>query len=258
MLKAVLFDLDRTLIDWDSAEPWEVYQARRLKKLHDFVHRELHPLSCNADEFFETFALSLGNAWKEGNETLIAPSVMRVLDELLRGYGVPEDRLDMHAVMTGYDWQPAEGERAYPDVLEVLPELRAHGIQLGIVTNATLPMQHRDRELAAAGILELFPHCRISAVEVGYLKPHRAIFERALEMLDVRPEEAVFVGDNLRADVRGAQAVGMYAVWRAEPGEELPAESEIEPDGTIRTLHELLPLLDRWYPNWRANGHHKP
>jgi FMN phosphatase YigB (HAD superfamily) len=92
---------------------------------------------------------------------------------------------------------------------------------------------------------------------VGYLKPHRKIFEYALDVVGVRPDEAVFVGDNLTADIGGAQSVGMRAVWRvAETLDEAEAEidgDEITPDGTIVTLHDLLPLLDRWYPGWR-NG----
>ncbi|MCZ7541445.1 MAG: HAD hydrolase-like protein [Anaerolineae bacterium] len=59
------------------------------------------------------------------------------------------------------------------------------------------------------------------------------------------PEEAVFVGDNLEADIRGAQNAGMMAVWRmpAAPNGDTPAP-DVTPDGTITTLHDLLPLLD--------------
>ena len=181
--------------------------------------------------------------------------------DALKACGVPEDRLDIDAVVDAYNWQPPVGERAYPDAFEVLPQLRAHGVELGIVTNSAHPMPLRDRELHAVGLLDLFPTCRVSAVDVGYLKPHRTIFDRALEWLGVRPEEAVFVGDDLRADVGGAQVVGMHAVLRVheragEAGDKSGENdgNRIVPDGTIRTLHDLLPLLDGWYPGWR-NGH---
>jgi len=256
MLKAVLFDLDQTLITWDNAEPWETYQGRRLRGLYEFVHTRLHPLTGgDADRFFAEFARRLGQAWDEGSQTLRPPSVAAILAALIEEFGAPADKVDMNAVMTAYDWQLAPGEAAFPDVLDVLPELHAHGVELGIVTNASLAMHYRDRELDAVGLLDLFPRCRVAAVDVGYLKPHRGIFERALDLLGIGPEEAVFVGDNLEADIRGAQNAGMMAVWRmpAEPDSVEPVPG-VTPDGTIATLHDLPPLLDRWYPGWR-NGH---
>ena len=150
-----------------------------------------------------------------------------------------------------------KGERVYPDVLEILPEFEQHGIELGIITNASHPMQQRDRELELTGILDHFPRCRLSAADVGWLKPHQTIFEQALDLLNIQPTEAVFVGDNLHADVGGAQGVGMRGVWRinnAEQEAKQTADLDIVPDGKISTLHELLLLLDEWYPGWRKNG----
>jgi len=259
MLKAVLFDLDHTLIDWDLAEPWEVYQRRRMIRLFEFVNRELYALPhSSGDILFEAFAATLSAAWQHGAQTFIAPNISLVLAEALMSCGVPEACIDIDAVLRVYDERPQIDIRAYPDVIEVLPELRAHGLALGIVTNASHPMTMRDRELEAAGILDLFPTCRIAAVDIGYIKPHRIIFEHALTRLGIGPDEAVFVGDNLEADVSGAQGVGMYGVLRVNdpdaPATYAETDSSVIPDGTINTLHDLLPLLDGWYPGWR-NGH---
>jgi HAD superfamily hydrolase (TIGR01662 family) len=256
MLKAVLFDLDQTLIDWDHVEqPWEEYQYQRILGVFEFVKENLHALK-NPDRFFETYLGELAGAWQHGSLTLRAPDVTAILAETLKASGVPEDRLDMDGVMKAYDWQPPAGERAYPDALDVLPQLHAHGVEMGVVTNSAHPMIYRDRELSAIGLLEMFPRCRLSAVDVGYLKPHRSIFQRALDMLGVQADETAFVGDNLAADIAGAKNAGLYAVWRANahPRLEDADEDDIIPDGTIDTLHDLLPLLDGRYPGWR-NGH---
>ncbi len=183
--------------------------------------------------------------------TLRAPDIRLVLTEALAACGVPTDRLDLDAVMDVYDWQAVPGARAFPDVLDVLPELRGSGLELGIITNASHPMIYRDRELQALELLDLFPTCRLSAVDVGVLKPHRAIFDRALTILGIQAAEAVFVGDSLEADIKGAQRAGMKGVWRATPGQADNPTASITPDGTITTLHDLLPLLDGWYPGWR-------
>ncbi|MDE3101223.1 MAG: HAD family hydrolase [Chloroflexota bacterium] len=54
----------------------------------------------------------------------------------------------------------------------------------------------------------------VSSHSARWRKPHPAIFERALEIADARPEEAFHVGDNLIADVWGAQQIGMRGIWR--------------------------------------------
>jgi putative hydrolase of the HAD superfamily len=254
MLKAVIFDLDHTLVDWDDAEPWEDYQLRRLKGVYEFVDEHVHPLrDTTLLDFFEMYAVRIGQAWQTAVETLTAPCIKRVMTQTLTACGLTEDQIDIEAVLEAYDWQPPTGERAYPDVLEVLPQLQAYGVEMGVITNASQPMHYRDRELAAFGLLDFFPRCRLSAADVGYIKPHRIIFDRALALLESEAHEAVFVGDSLEADIRGAQLVGMYGVWRARVGAAGSLDGDVNPDGTITTLHDLLHWLDEWYPGWR-NG----
>jgi FMN phosphatase YigB (HAD superfamily) len=76
------------------------------------------------------------------------------------------------------------------------------------------------------------------------MKPHKILFEHALDELGVSGEETLHVGDSLIADVRGAQALGMTAVWR-KPRKRFDEPDGIVPDYTINQLGELLglPLL---------------
>ncbi|MBN2304259.1 MAG: HAD family hydrolase [Anaerolineae bacterium] len=255
MLKAVLFDLDHTLIDWAAAEPWEDYQTQRLTKVFDFVNDHLHPMThTDADSFFVTYFTTVQAAWARGSETLIAPTVRAMLTDTLTACGVPEHKIDPDALGRVYDWGLIPGERAFEDVPEVLPQLRAYGLELGIVTNASAPMTYRDRELRALDLLDYFPTCRVSAADVGYIKPHRSIFDRALDILGIRASEAVFVGDSLEADIKGAQGIGMLAVWRPQSDGSGSPANNIAPDGSITTLHDLLPLLDGWFPGWREEA----
>jgi 4-nitrophenyl phosphatase len=70
-------------------------------------------------------------------------------------------------------------------------------------------------------------------------KPHRPIFEMALERLGCRPPEAAMVGDGLATDVAGGRAAGMFTVWLDPAGER---HEPTPADVVVRSLAELLAL----------------
>jgi putative hydrolase of the HAD superfamily len=251
-LKAVIFDMDDTLIDWSQrTQDWYEYERQHLGQVFDYIAREVHPVRAPED-FYEAARVLAREAWLEAERGLRAPNLGTVMSKALEQIGVPVNLIDAEACLRAYDWQPVGGVAVYPDVAEVLPILVARQVKIGLITNAYQPMWMRDRELEAFGLLAHFANCRLSAADVGYLKPHPTIFQTALGCLGVQSEEAVFIGDNPEADVAGAQSVGMKAVLRI--GKRVPPliSGLIIPDGAINSLHELLPLLDAWYPGWRA------
>jgi putative hydrolase of the HAD superfamily len=160
--------------------------------------------------------------------------------------------VDAEACLRAYAWGAVPGTVVFPEAREALDLLVSRGLKLGIVTNAAQPMWLRDTELKGHGLLNYFPDCRISAADVGYLKPHPAIFEAALGRLGVTPDEAVFVGDNPTADIAGAQGAGMQAVLRVVSPVPPMLSGLIVPDGAINTLAELPAVLDERFPGWRA------
>ena len=79
-------------------------------------------------------------------------------------------------------------------------------------------------------------------------KPHRRIFDRALDGFAIAPHQVVMVGDKLEADVRGAQEVGMAGIWlpRRAPAGSYQLLSEIRPDAIAGALTCLPSILNRW------------
>lgn len=77
--------------------------------------------------------------------------------------------------------------------------------------------------------------------EVGWRKPKDIIFRRALELLNIEPEDALFVGDNFNADVGGAKAVGIRTVWLNK--NHASQEAGPTPDYTIEKLPQLNEIL---------------
>jgi HAD superfamily hydrolase (TIGR01549 family) len=127
----------------------------------------------------------------------------------------------------------------YPDVHPTLDGLAARGLLIGAVSNWVwnLPELLHDLDL-----VRHFAFVAASA-RIGYEKPHRRIFEWALEQAKVAAGEAVHVGDHLDADVAGAAALGIGAVLidreRRYAADKVPADVPV-----IHSLEELLPIVD--------------
>ena len=125
--------------------------------------------------------------------------------------------------------------RVYPEVFEVLRALKARGLILGVLSNWDLRL---GPLLEGLELRPYFEHVILSAV-VGWEKPHRRIFESALDLVGAPAKEVLHVGDNYQQDVLGAQRVGMYAVWLRRRGKKT-ADCPV-----ISSLDELVTLIDR-------------
>lgn len=252
-LKAVLFDLDDTLLDWSGfSEDWDSVHRDHLAGVLDYFRGAGCALN-DADAFSDAFRERTADAWNSARSSLRAPHLGTVLFEAASDCGVPVERLDITEALRAYQWGAIEGTVIFPETRETISALQACGIRVGIVTNAYQPMWLRDIEMEEHGILDLFPECRFSAADVGYLKPHPAIFQAALDCLGTQAEETVFVGDDPEADIAGAQAAGLLGVLRAT-ARTRPLMNTIAPNAIIHDLRELLTLLDGWYPGWRVEA----
>ncbi len=138
----------------------------------------------------------------------------------------------------------ASSWHVFPDVLPALDALRDVGIRMAVISNWTWAAVELLHDLELAAHFEAFA---ISA-RVGYQKPHAGIFRHALELTGVAPERAIHVGDQYRADVLGARAVGITPVLLERRGRDLEGLGVPEEDRAgvvlIRDLPGLLALLD--------------
>ena len=252
-LRGLLFDFDDTLVDWSGVElGWREIEAARIKRVQASVQRQSPAAGLEADDLLEAYLQATRRAWAEARLSLRAPHMPSILMDALGALGVATERLDADAVIRAYDWNVVPGAVVFPDVPPILEALRRAGLKLGIVTNASQPMAMRDAEVLSHGLMPYFPDCRVSAADVGYLKPDRRIFIEALDRLGASPQEAVFIGDNPEADIAGALAVGMKAVLRlSDRAEAQGAVASYQP--RLRSLAGLPAILDEWYPGWR-NG----
>ena len=129
-----------------------------------------------------------------------------------------------------------------PAAVPVLTALRERGLRTGLLSNTHWPRSLHERWLADAGLLDLLD-ARVYTSDLRHVKPHPEAFRALLREVGVQPEEAVFVGDRLRDDVSGAQALGMRTVHLTGR----PVEGwDVEPDAELVTLDGLVELVDGW------------
>jgi len=201
MLEAVLFDGGDTLVGW-------AWDERLLEAGHDAglraLGREPRP---ELTARFRAAYLPLLQGREELDEVDYPALMRQLLGEL--GIEPSGEQLDRFLAAEHEAWAPAR--RVADGVLELLDELRARGLRLGLVSNSFDPGWLVRGDLEAWGLAERLDTVVLSS-EVGKRKPHPAPFERALRELGVDPGRALFVGDSRNHDVKGAAEAGMATV----------------------------------------------
>jgi len=217
---AVLFDLDGTLHD---------RQATVARYLHGHVTRFGHP-----DGFAQRFTTldDFGYRGKrEVFETLTREfDLSTSTDELLQDY-------DAHG------WDECQ---LMPYAHQVLDDLRAGGVRIGIVTNGW-----PEKQQACLDALDLTRRADavIISKAVGVAKPHRDIYLLALDRLETTAPATLFVGDSPTNDVAGPQAVGLRAAY-LPTGHRLP--EGLCADFTLTDLRDVTGIV--FGRTFRARG----
>lgn len=146
-----------------------------------------------------------------------------------------------HADMTGA-WQ------LFDDVVPCLDWLRAAGLKVAAVTNASGPQQRA--KLHSLGIARFFDTVVIAG-ELGVAKPDPVIFQTACRQLRVSACETLHVGDRLDTDAVGAQDAGLHGVWLHRRGPQPPGDTGVH---VIETLSDLPALIVSEYLTPAATG----
>lgn len=240
-IKAILFDMDDTLIDWSGMEgDFTTIEGSHWQNVHRYLTQLGHTLPA-FPEFWTQLRETFIQAWAEAKKEWTAVSFAKELQNFLINCGLDGSQIDMDAVLHAYDWGPLAGVVPFDDTLAVLDHLKKSGYKIGLITNAMQPMWMRDIELRAYGILD-YLDARLTSGDVGFMKPHPFIFWHALELLKVESQEAVFVGDRPANDILGANEAGLTSVLMSPPHLNYKLNG-VQPNYTISKLAELLPIL---------------
>ncbi len=178
--------------------------------------------------------------WEQNHSHLnVERRVEHILKELRIPFTADLIRSVIDSFMNAYVVDPPALKEGVEETLEALNgEYRMGIISDTGVTPGSIICEH----LEGHELLHYFTSTVFSD-EVGYCKPDPKVFEKALNELKVRSEEAIHVGDLLRTDVAGAKGIGMKAVWVSDTGDY--PHGEYSPDFVIKRLPELLDVIEK-------------
>jgi putative hydrolase of the HAD superfamily len=134
--------------------------------------------------------------------------------------------------------------RLRPDAVSALTAVKARGLSTALISDCTHELPAFLPSLPVSDLLD----ARVFSVEVGFCKPDPRIYRAACEMLGVRAEECVYVGDGGSRELTGAAAVGMTPVRLDAPDlrNHLVFDRDTGFAGlSVPSLTDLLTLIDR-------------
>ena len=243
MIRAVLFDLGNTLLEYSLDGRWREFLRERLQEMHPVCDTPPRP-KLSAAEFAAQVAEIIGGERARAIERSGRSwHFRRRLAEGLAAVGLHADgeRLER---LTDVFYEPIRAStQPYPDTRETLARLRSLGLRLAIITNAPwdTPARLLRGDLAHWGIADSFD-AFICSGEVPWRKPNPAFMLAAAEALAAPAEECLVVGDRLEVDIAGAQAAGMRSVWINSSGAVAPADGP-QPNLAARSRIEVINFI---------------
>ncbi len=235
-IRALLFDVNGTLIDIETDERMEecyraiahflTYQGIGLRRgevrdLYFQIMKEQFAASTEKYPEFDVVAV-----WRE--------VLLRHATECTRS--LDPDKIRQMPLFLAELQRGVSRKRlvAFPQTHEILAQLKTR-YRLAVVSDAQ--SAYGVPELRAVGLAEYFAPIIVSG-DYGYRKPDARLFQAALTELHVRPEEAIFIGNDRFRDVLGARQVGMKTILFCPQGNS-GGSPETEPDYILYQYADL-------------------
>ena len=227
MIKAILWDIDGTILDFIRAE------HAAIKKCF-----EVFQLGECTDEMIARYSKINKGYWEKLERKEITKPELLV--GRFKDFFAGENIITDCAKEFNKEYQVRLGDTICfcDNSYEILKSLKGRVKQYA-VTNGTKIAQ--DKKLSKSGLIDVFDDIFIS-VEVGYEKPDVRFFEHVWAKIGAyRPDEVMIVGDSLTSDMKGGNNAGIVCCWYNP--KKVPNTKNLKIDYEIENLNEIKALI---------------
>lgn len=207
-IQAIVFDLYGTLVDINTDEDKnEIYNFLSL-------YLQYYDININSGKLKTAFENEKKNNLYSRHETFPEVSFEKVFDEIVKNAGGTPNSFLSKSCCKIFRIISRNSFQLFPDSIPVLREIKAKGYPIGLVSNAQKVFT--PNEMRILGLEGYFDHMVFSS-RFGITKPDRRLFSICCTMINVKPENAVYIGDNPYNDVKGAKEIGMTSILLSRP-----------------------------------------
>jgi HAD superfamily hydrolase (TIGR01549 family) len=247
-IRGVIFDLGGTLLRYHPpGGSWEDMEKTGGRALHDLLGR-LGYSPPPLEEALEQAWRQMQTAWlsvREANS--IDPATLRLAHHirlLLGMWGISPSEEHLVLAERAYTCAAQAYVRPVAGAAETLRTLVERGFPVGLISNTLWRGIVHRYDLSYFDLWPYLQFALFSSDELAW-KPHPAIFERALALMNLPGDQVVYVGDSLFFDVYGAQQAGLHGAWIRQTDPFLPPTiDKVAPDLTVEKLPDLLRFLE--------------
>lgn len=216
--QAALFDLDDTLLSRDNA----------VDKMFSIVLETCYEDAKHSSEkeMLEQFKRYDKRRYGKNDKVQVLDSFF---DDFPPKYRLPRDYIQ--------DFWNENSPHCFSidqSTIDIINAIKMH-VKVAIITNGST--QRQKAKITNTNLENCFDTIIISE-EVGFRKPDKRIFDLALNKLNVQPEAALFLGDDIEKDIAGCQNAGMKGIW-FNP-QILKNDTEVKPYAEVNSVGGLL------------------
>ncbi|MSS64508.1 HAD family hydrolase [Velocimicrobium porci] len=199
MIKAVIFDLDDTLYDYEYSH------ERAMLILRDYCVKKF---SISVEYFENSFNKAkdivkeqLGNVGASHNRMLYMQKFLEIIGEKSSVYALELYNQYWNAML--------ETIETFDYVMPLFQKLNNLEIKIAILTDLTAHIQYRKiKHLGIAEYIDMI----VTSEEAGREKPDKKMFDLIIKKLSLKPHQMIMIGDSYRKDILGAEAAGIHGI----------------------------------------------
>lgn len=231
-VRQLFFDLDRTLWDFEANSKRALQHLYESLSLGDTIEHFMH--------FHHTYIRVNANLWQQYVKGKLSKEALRDnrFKDALAHHGIHDHQL-AQKMSDGYIEMSPKQTALFPGAIETLTELKRQEYRMHIITNGFHEVQHVKLETSG---LKSFFDVVLSSESIGFTKPHREIFQEAQRLTNCKPQHAIMIGDDFKADIIGA----LNANWTAihfDPEIKFKKERNVPRVRSLNELPEVINLL---------------